>query len=95
MLNQTENQSFMPRVVKAPEVYEILRFSRDAFVCLSFVPGYFHKVGNNLWRDWSGVYMCGRDIYCLSYLYPFKPVDRLFCLEFSCLNHGMGKEIFF
>lgn len=24
-LNQTENQSCMPRVVKAPEVYEILR----------------------------------------------------------------------
>lgn len=65
VLNQTENQSFMPRVVKAPEVYEILRSFRDAFVCLSFVPGYFHKVGNSLWRDCSGVYMCVRE-YLLS-----------------------------
>lgn len=41
--------------------------SRDAFVCLSFGPGYFHKIGNNLWGDWSGVSMCVRE-YPLSQL---------------------------
>lgn len=33
--------------------------------------------------------------YCLRYLYQFKPVDILFCSEFSYLNRGVGKEIVF
>lgn len=37
----------------------------------------------------------GVSIYCLRYLDQFKPVAILFCLEFSCLNHGVGKEIIF
>lgn len=37
----------------------------------------------------------GGVIYCLRYQYQFKPVDTLFCLEFSYLNPGMRKEIIF
>lgn len=36
VLNQTENQSFMPRVVKAPEVYEILRSFQSCFCVFIF-----------------------------------------------------------
>lgn len=41
--------------------------------------------------------MCvvGGSTYCLRYPYQFKPVDILFCSEFSYLNRGMGKEIIF
>lgn len=44
---QPENQSFVQRVCKVPEIYEMLRFFQRCFY-VSLVLCYFDKVGSNL-----------------------------------------------